>query len=126
MNAAGYNLLLTVSHIIGIFAYYGRSIFVMNLASVMFVLLIFWIKLLVKLPKFPTFQKRDRPFTSTGFASMLKPNVFYGSNYKRWRQRCILWMTSMHCFFVVEPRAVGPHTPEEDNAFHDADVRFRA
>jgi hypothetical protein len=57
---------------------------------------------------------------------MLKPNVFDGSNYKRWRQSCILWMTSMHCFFVVEPRAVGPHTPEEDNAFLDADVRFRA
>jgi hypothetical protein len=35
-------------------------------------------------------------------------------------------MTSMHCFFVVEPRTVDPHTPEEDNAFHDADVRFRA
>jgi hypothetical protein len=92
----------------------------------MFVLLIFWIKLLVNLPKFPTIQKLDRPFTSTGFASMLKPNVFYGSNYKRWCQRCILWMTSMHCFFVVEPRVVGPHTPEEDNAFLDADVRFRA
>jgi hypothetical protein len=36
------------------------------------------------LAKFPTIQKRDRPFTSTGFASILKPNVFYGSNYKRW------------------------------------------
>jgi hypothetical protein len=35
-------------------------------------------------------------------------------------------MTSMHCFFVVESRAVGPHTPEEDNTFLDADVRFRA
>jgi hypothetical protein len=57
---------------------------------------------------------------------MLKPNVFDGSNYKRWRHMCILWMTSMHCFFVVEPRVVGPHTPEEDNTFHDADVRFRA
>jgi hypothetical protein len=32
----------------------------------------------------------------------------------------------MHCFFVVEPRAVGPHTPEKDNAFLDANVRFRA
>jgi hypothetical protein len=57
---------------------------------------------------------------------MLNPNVFDGTNYKRLRQRCILWMTSMHCNYVVEPRAVGPHTPEEDNAFHDADVRFRA
>jgi hypothetical protein len=28
------------------------------------------------------------------------------------------------CFFVVEPRAVGPHTPKEDNAFLDADVRL--
>jgi hypothetical protein len=43
-----------------------------------------WIKLLIKLAKFPKIQKRDRPFTSTGFASMLKPNVFDGSNYKRW------------------------------------------
>jgi hypothetical protein len=32
----------------------------------------------------------------------------------------------MHCFFVVEPRAVGLHTPEEDNASLDADVRFRS
>jgi hypothetical protein len=57
MNAVGYNLLLTVYHMIYIFAYYGRSVFVMNIvsfASVMFVLLIFWIKLLVNLPKFPT------------------------------------------------------------------------
>jgi hypothetical protein len=35
-------------------------------------------------------------------------------------------MTSMHCFFVVEPRAVGPHTPKEDNTFLHANVRFRA
>jgi hypothetical protein len=34
-------------------------------------------------------------------------------------------MTSIHCFFVVEPRAVGPHTLVEDNAFLDADVRLR-
>jgi hypothetical protein len=27
---------------------------------------------------------------------------------------------------VVEPSDVGPYTPEEDNAFHGADVRFRA
>jgi hypothetical protein len=45
---------------------------------------------------------------------MLKPNVFDGTNYKRWRQRCTLWMTSLHYFYVVEPRAVGLHTPEEE------------
>jgi hypothetical protein len=57
---------------------------------------------------------------------MLKPNVFVGTHYKRWRQRCMLWMTSMHCFHVVEPRSVGPHTPEEELAFRNADTRFRA
>jgi hypothetical protein len=68
-----------------IFAYSAKSNKVMNIASAMFLISISWIKLLVKLAKFPTIQKRDRPFTSTGFASMLKPNVFDGSNYKRWR-----------------------------------------
>jgi hypothetical protein len=92
----------------------------MNISLGMLLLSISWIKLLVHLAKFPTIQKCDRPFMSTAFASMLKPNVFDGTNYKRWRQMCILWTTSMHCFYVVEPRAV------EDNAFHDADVRFRA
>jgi hypothetical protein len=59
MNAAGYNLLLTVSHMIYIFAYYGRSNLVMNIASVMFVLLIFWIKSLVNLPKSPTKYNKE-------------------------------------------------------------------
>jgi hypothetical protein len=109
-----------------IFTLSGRTNTVMNVISKIHVFAISSIKLLVKLAKFATLQKRDRPFTSTGIARMLKPNVFDGSNYKRWRQRSILWMTSMHCFFVVEPRAVGPHSPEEDNAFLDADVTFRA
>jgi hypothetical protein len=63
MNAAGYNLLLTV-YMIYIFAYYGRSVLVTNIvsfASVMFVFLIFWIKLLVNLPKFPTVSKLIMP-----------------------------------------------------------------
>jgi hypothetical protein len=108
------------------FAYSVRSHMFMNIVTSLLLLSFFWIKLHVNLAKFTTIQKRDRPFTSTGFASMLKPNVFDCTNYKRWRQRCILWMTSMHCFYVVEPRAVGPHTPEEESAFHDTDVRFRA
>jgi hypothetical protein len=54
MNAAGYNLLLTVSLIIYIFAYCGRSHFVMNFVSVKFLLLFFWIKLLVKMANIPT------------------------------------------------------------------------
>ena len=41
-------------------------------------------------------------------------------------QRCILWLTSMHCYFVAEPRAVGPHTPDEERAFKHADTTFKA
>ena len=39
------------------------------------IIVIFWIKLLLKLPKFLTFQKHDRQFLVVGFAGMLKPNV---------------------------------------------------
>jgi hypothetical protein len=69
LNAAGYNLfqLLTVLHIIYISAYYARSIFVMNCASSMFLILISWIKLLVKLAKFrthPTLQGQQKSLIS--------------------------------------------------------------
>jgi hypothetical protein len=50
-------------------------IFVMNFVSFKFLLLFFWIKLLVKMANIRAIQKRYRPFTSTGFVSMLKPNV---------------------------------------------------
>jgi hypothetical protein len=63
MNAAGYNLLLTVSHIIFIFAYYARSNFVMNFASINFLVLIFWIKLIVKLANLPT--QKSSAFSSS-------------------------------------------------------------
>ena len=49
-------------------------------------LLFFWIKLLLKLPKYLTIQKPDRHFSVVGFAGMLKPNVFEGTHYKKWRQ----------------------------------------
>jgi hypothetical protein len=61
LNADGYNLirLLSVVHIIYIFAYSGRSNIVMNIASAVFVFSISWIKLLVKLAKFPTGKIRN-------------------------------------------------------------------
>ena len=76
-------------------------------------LILFWIKLVAKLLNFLTIQKPDRHFSVVGFVGMLKPNVFEGTHYKRWRQRCILWLTAMHCYFVAEPRSVGPHIPKE-------------
>ena len=82
--------------------------------------------MLLKISKFLTIQKRDRQFSIVGFTSMLKPNVTEGTHYKRWRQRCILWLTAMHCYFIVEPRAVGLHTPDEERAFKHADTTFKA
>ena len=88
-------------------------------------IIFFWIKLPLKLPNFLIIQKRDRHFSVTGFAQMLKPNTFEGAHYKRWRQRCILWFTSMHCFFIVEPRPFGPHTAEDEQQFINADNTFK-
>jgi hypothetical protein len=31
----------------------------------------------------------------------------------------------MHCYFVVEPRSVGPHTPDEERVFQDADTTLK-
>jgi formate/nitrite transporter FocA (FNT family) len=68
MNAAGYNLLLTVLFIIYIFAHCGRSHFVMNFVSVKFLLLFFWIKVLVKMANFPT-------------RTLVKPGLYPRANY---------------------------------------------
>jgi hypothetical protein len=57
---------------------------------------------------------------------MLIPDVFKGTQYKRWRQRCILWLTAMQCYFVAEPRLVWPHTLDEERAFQHADMMFKA
>ena len=32
----------------------------------------------------------------------------------------------MHCYFVVEPRAVGLYTSDEERAFKHADTTFKA
>ena len=35
-------------------------------------------------------------------------------------------MTSLHCYFVAEPRVIGPHTPDKERAFKHADNTFKA
>jgi len=85
-------------------------------------MLIFLIKLLLNLPNILTIQNHDRQFLSFGFESMLKLNIFEGTHYKRWRAKCILWLTAMHCYFVAEPRSAGPHTQEEERAWEHADT----
>jgi hypothetical protein len=31
----------------------------------------------------------------------------------------------MHCYFVAEPKVVGPYTPDEERAFKHADNTFK-
>ena len=59
---------------------------------VMFYLLFLLIKSFGKLLIFPTIQKPYyRQFTPSGFAACMRPPLFEGIHYKRWRVRAVLW-----------------------------------
>ena len=92
---------------------------------VMFFYMNLWIKICQKILLIPTIQKPDRRnFSATGFASALKPNIFDGANYKRWRAKMILWLTAMNVYHVALGKPVGPLTSNEDSAFETADNLF--
>jgi hypothetical protein len=60
-------------------------------------LLFSWIKYHGKLLSFPTIQKPyafHRQFSPIGYAASLKSPVFEGVNYKRWRARTVIWLTT--------------------------------
>ena len=55
-------------------------------------------------PKYLTIQKPydiDRMFPVSSFASSIKPHVFDGSNFKRWRQKVSLWLQAMNVMWVA-------------------------
>ena len=65
-------------------------------------LLNFGIKMCRILPTFLTIQKPDLYRLSvTGFAAALRPNIFDGANYKRWRDKMVLWLTAMNVIHVA-------------------------
>ena len=68
-----------------------------SLSYVMKWLIIFGIKIYLNVPIFLTIQKPDRVnrLSVASFAATTKPPPFYGSNYKRWRERLILWLMAM-------------------------------
>ena len=86
----------------------------------------FGIKLCPKVPIFLTIQKPDyvNRLSVASFASSIKPPPFTGSNYKRWRERAILWFTVMRVMYVTEGKP-SQYTPEEESAFETADNLFR-
>jgi hypothetical protein len=61
------------------------------------------IKFNMKMLKFLTIQKPDiRQFSVSGFAVVLRPDDFDGTNYKRWRAKMVLWLTAMNCYHAAQ------------------------
>jgi len=86
----------------------------------------FGIKLCPKLPKYLTIQKPDcvNRLSVSSFAASIKPPPFDGSNYKRWQERLILWLTLSRVIHVKEGKPE-QFSPEEGSAFDEADILFR-
>jgi hypothetical protein len=59
----------------------------------------------------------------TSFSATLKLNIFYGTNFKRWQNKMILWLTAMHVIHVIrgKPDQV---SPKEEKSFKAADNLF--
>jgi hypothetical protein len=80
----------------------------------------------MNLPRCLTFQKREyRQFSSVGFAGLLKPMPFEGTHYKRWRQKTIMWLSSMRCFYVVFEQSIGVQNIDEQCAFDHDDTSYK-
>ena len=97
----------------------------LNLVIIIFYMFNFGIKIYRNMPRILTIQKPyivDRLSVSS-FAASIKPNVFDGSNYKRWRERLTLWLTAMNVMHVVAGKPEGS-TSEDANAFDRADSFF--
>ena len=56
---------------------------------------------------------------------MLKPPPFEGTHYKRWRQKTILWLSSMRCFYVVTEIPATVRTVDEQRQFDHDDTNCR-
>jgi hypothetical protein len=96
-----------------------------SIISILNLLVIFEIKIYQNLPKFLTIQKSiiaDK-LSVTNFATTIKLNAFDGSNYKRWRERLILWLTTMNLMHVKKGKPE-QFAPEEGSAFDAFDNLF--
>jgi hypothetical protein len=102
--SAGYILFLVIMHVLLLFTTYVTSDTHMRIHVVTYIALVFWIKLNLKMPIYPTIQKPDvRHFSISGFAATLKPSEpFDGTFYKRWRSKMIMWLTAMNCYHAAQ------------------------
>ena len=97
----------------------------LSLFYAMKLLVIFRIKIYRKLPRYLTIQKSElvNRLSVSSFAAIIKPPPFDGSNYKRWQERLILWLTISRVIHVKEGKPE-QLTPEEGSAFDEADTLY--
>jgi hypothetical protein len=55
-------------------------------------------------------------FGATSFANAIEPKPFDGSNFKRWRELTILWLTAMNVMYVATGKAPEDVLEEKFNA----------
>jgi hypothetical protein len=91
------------------------AIILLILNNSMIFLLDFEIKIYCKMPKPLTIQKLDccDRLSVTSFVATFKLNAFDRSNYKRWCDRMILWLTAMNIIHVVKGKAE-QFTPDKE------------
>ena len=75
-------------------------------------------KLFGKLLIFPTIQKPYyRQFTPSDFAASMRPPMFEGIHYKRWRVRAVLWFQTMSCYDATLGKPEGELDAQQAQAF---------
>jgi hypothetical protein len=86
----------------------------------------FEIKMYPKMSIFLTIQKPDfiDRLTVANFAATIRLSIFYGSNFNRWREWVILWLTALNIMHVAKAKPE-QFTPEEGSAFEAVDNLFR-
>jgi hypothetical protein len=95
--------------------------------TLLFIALFLWIKINMKMPYCSTIQKRNfRPFSSVGFAGMLKPTPFEGTHYKRWREKALLWLSAMRCGHVLNEQPATVRSDEDEQAWGHAETMCKA
>ena len=71
------------------------------------------IKSFGKLLIFPKIQKPYyRQFTPSAFAASMRPPMFEGIHYKRWRVKAVLWFQTMSCYDTTLGKLEGVLEPQ--------------
>ena len=132
--SAGYNLISVITllcvFIVSICMSYLHAVaFVSDIHMHIYVItnllmFYFWIKLTMKMPNYLTIQKHNlRQFSVSGFAAVLKPNIFDGKNFMIWCAKMVLWLTAMNCYYAAQGE-LEQFTPEEEQKFLAVDNLF--